>query len=186
MSNYKKIDLANLTIANNEQILASSYNQKNIDKTIILKNGSNNELIIYILANSDKKISLVFKHEQKSKIKIIINAIVWNKSKLLLSLDNSIYTNISGCEVSQEINGLILDEGSAIDVLPTMIVKNNKVKASHSVNIGHLDKNGIYYLLSRNIPYQEAISILVKQMFYLDQETIYSMINRVLTKPNKL
>ncbi len=63
---------------------------------------------------------------------------------------------------SQLNNNLILSKKAEVDSKPELEVYADNVKANHGSTIGQLDKDQLFYLMSRAISREEAIKILAK------------------------
>jgi Fe-S cluster assembly scaffold protein SufB len=157
----------------NQKTLVKYY--ENINQNI-LKNidfSFSQEYVFYIIANKNKKhVTLNLTQLSNTSLKITINCICLNDGKVSIKLTNSITNKNIDCKISQEINGLIINDGS-IDALPILKIKNNKVNASHSINIGGINKNELFYLLTKGIDKNNATAIIIDKLFSADKKNEY-------------
>lgn len=72
---------------------------------------------------------------------------------------------------SQRIDGfqanrnLLLEPTARADSIPGLEIEADDVRCTHASTIGHLDRNEIFYLMSRGIPEQTAIRMVVQGFF---------------------
>lgn len=71
----------------------------------------------------------------------------------------------------QTNRNLILSDAARADSLPNLEIAADDVRCSHAATVGQLDEEEIFYLLSRGIPKQEAVRLVVFGFFgeVLDQ-----------------
>jgi len=62
---------------------------------------------------------------------------------------------------SVRCDALLLDENSRSDTYPKMEVDEDKVSLAHEATVGKIGEEQIFYLMSRGIPENEAISMIV-------------------------
>lgn len=60
-----------------------------------------------------------------------------------------------------DCDGLILDEISSNNAIPTIKVENSYSTVAHEASAGKIDESILFYLMSRGIPESEAISMMV-------------------------
>lgn len=126
----------------------------------------------YIIANNcEKKYHISFTHQDNTKLNINFYIVVCNHGHVKISLANNIQNNKNNT-LSQNITGIILDNNSTIDVEPNMNVSTNLVNAEHSVNIGYLNKDYIFYLTSKGISEDLAKELLISNIFGFKSNSI--------------
>lgn len=95
----------------------------------------------------------------------------------------------SNCTGYQKEDVLQLSEEAEANAIPNLEIRNEDVKCSHGATTGQVDKDKIFYLMSRGIPEQEAKNKIVEGFFeYLIaqipieslQEEIRNMIKKKL------
>ena len=80
-----------------------------------------------------------------------------------LTLDNNA-TIKNGCHksiVHQKAKGLNLSANSTIKAQPNLYIDEYDVEASHSASVGNINKDELFYLMSRGLPEAEARKIVV-------------------------
>jgi Fe-S cluster assembly protein SufD len=65
----------------------------------------------------------------------------------------------------QRENTLMLSDESEADASPKLIIHNHDTEASHSATVGQVDKEDLFYMVSRAIPDQQARNMLVEGFF---------------------
>lgn len=65
----------------------------------------------------------------------------------------------------QKEDTLLLSEEAEADAVPELQINNHDVKCSHGTTIGHVDKNQLFYLMSRGLSEEEAVKMIVNGFF---------------------
>ncbi len=86
----------------------------------------------------------------------------------------------------QSNNNILLSDKAKINTKPQLEIWADDVKCSHGCTTGQLDENAIFYLQSRGIKREKAISILIKAFFSeitekIDKELIKNKIYKILS-----
>lgn len=69
---------------------------------------------------------------------------------------------------------LILDHSARADAIPSLEIDANDVRASHGATIGKIDEEYIFYLMSRGIPRNTAVRMVVEGFFYKVFDRMYN------------
>ena len=83
-------------------------------------------------------------------------------------------------ETAQQTNSylknenLILNKGARADSMPSLEIEANDVRASHGATIGKIDEEDIFYLMSRGIPRETAVQMVVEGFFYKVFDRMYN------------
>lgn len=157
-----------LTLKNKDQFFIIDYSPKNVNEKINFSLQPNEiiNVYIYIIANNCKKhYEIICNHKHSSKFNIYIKALTNNKANVLMNVKNLVKQNIANVKINQDIQGITFDDESRINVTPSMLIGNNKIIANHSINIGNINPDALFYLMSRGLNKQKAIEILIKSMF---------------------
>jgi Fe-S cluster assembly scaffold protein SufB len=161
----------------NTQKIVKVFTNKSTSKNLNfnVKEGETVNIILYIIAKSAKvNYKLCFNHKPNSKVNVICNCIANCCSNIKVTFSNNIKKNDNDCVIKQQINGILLDNNSTIYAEPSLIIGNNKLKADHEVNIGGINKENLFYLMSRGINETKAKKILIEQMFSKAKTSEYS------------
>lgn len=70
-----------------------------------------------------------------------------------------------GCKGFQKSDTLLLGENTETDPVPVLEIHNNDVKCGHGATVGQIDKEKIFYMMSRGLSEQEAIETITKGFF---------------------
>jgi Fe-S cluster assembly protein SufD len=65
----------------------------------------------------------------------------------------------------QRENTLMLSDDAEADASPKLIIHNHDTEASHSATVGQVDKEDLFYMTSRGIPFLQARNMLVEGFF---------------------
>lgn len=76
-----------------------------------------------------------------------------------------IYDNAANSNGYQKEDTLLLSKDAVADSIPNLEIDNNDVKCSHGATIGRIDKEKLFYLMSRGLPRDLATHEYVKGFF---------------------
>lgn len=169
---FKKIDDTNFYYFSSN----SDNNFLNYNEEVFKKQ----KITLYVFANNtNKSVNFSFKHAKNSTCKITINCIAVNGGNIDIKIKNIVPNDYTGCEIDQEINGILFDCSSQIKAKPELIVNNNKVVANHSVSIGFINKEQLFYLQSHGLDDFQAKKIILKDLFmFLGDDQFDSLIEQ--------
>ncbi len=60
---------------------------------------------------------------------------------------------------------MVLSREARTDAIPSLLVDENEVNASHAATVGSLDEEKIFYLMSRGLTREEALKFIIKGTF---------------------
>lgn len=105
-------------------------------------------------------------HEAKETLsKVSGKGVVKNNSKALYRGNIFMKKNAPKSEGGQKGEILILDNQAEADAIPQLLIDNNDVKCSHAVAIGRIDREKLFYLMTRGVTEEEAKNEVVKGFF---------------------
>lgn len=64
-----------------------------------------------------------------------------------------------------ESHSLLLSEGASSNPIPSLIIENNDVRATHGASVGQIDADKMFYLESRGISREDAERLIVEGFF---------------------
>ena len=67
-----------------------------------------------------------------------------------------------GSEAYQENKNLLLNDGAKVDSIPELEILTDEVMCTHGATMGNLDRDHVFYLLSRGIPRPEAERMIIE------------------------
>lgn len=156
-----------INLKNNEKVnlYLVANDQKDITKTINLSLKNNNEVNLYclVLANAKNKIFNINFHHlgNNSTSNIYVKALANNKATVKVNCVSSCATKTTKNTINQTIDGLIFDNNSLIQALPCLDINIHEITAKHTVNIGQVDPEIIFYLNTKGLSNLEAYQFLI-------------------------
>lgn len=166
-NDYKKniIIENNGNSTNNYLVVANDINKEiNILIEEIICRDINSSTNVVVISNKNNKINL------EINTKITQHNINKNINVLVYGFDNS-YTNvkthifvpddISNSFACQNIIGLLLSDKSKIQGHPNLSINSQNCNAEHSLKIGALDKEEIFYLQTKGFSLEQAKKIII-------------------------
>ena len=104
-------------------------------------------------------------------------------SRIYMQIDSNLKKGNSDCVMEQESRILTLGDVDAC-IVPNMYIDEDSVEARHGSIIGGFNDEEIFYLMSRGICYDEAISLLIKGFLFsnlvVDYEKREYIMNSIL------
>ncbi|MBI2107334.1 Fe-S cluster assembly protein SufD [Candidatus Woesearchaeota archaeon] len=96
---------------------------------------------------------------------MLVKGVAKDKAKSLYRGLIEIKENAPNSDGYQKQDTLLLNEGIEANAIPKLLIGNNEVRCTHGATIGQIDKNKIFYLMSRGLSEKEAEKTLVKGFF---------------------
>lgn len=117
--------------------------------------------------SNDKQIyNLKLNHNAKNTISNVINSGVNIKGSIDFNVTGFVPNGCTDCELNQN-NRIVTFNDNLCKIEPVLLIDENDVVANHAALIGKFDEDELFYLNSRGIDYDSAITLLVKG-FLLD------------------
>lgn len=183
----------NLVLKNKDAFFIIDDTKQNVNKkiSVVLNRNQNINIFLYVLCNNENKnYSFACHHQNSSQCNLNIKTFVNHKGTIKFDIKNEVNKNISNVKINQDIVGLLFDDGSKISVTPSMLIDNNRIIANHSVNIGNINPETLFYLMSRGLTKNQATIKLIESMFsnlYIEgSQPHISAYNNILLEINKL
>lgn len=147
----------------NVYVVANDKNNINKDLKIVLKNNNIVNIYCLILASANKKeIDFNLFHEGNNSISnIYVKALANRKSSVKVNCVSYAKKATKKNEINQMIDGLMFDDKSSIRALPCLDINIDNVIARHTVNIGQVDPEIIFYLNSKGLSTTKAYQFLI-------------------------
>lgn len=127
--------------------------------------------------SKQKEIHINFKHGNNNNTLVNFVTIGANKSNTRIDIQMHADKENKNVIANQQINAILFDKSNCL-VMPTMFIDTNLIKASHSVNIGYLNQDELFYLMSRKLNKQQATNMLISGLF----SDIHNCENKQYTK----
>lgn len=61
-----------------------------------------------------------------------------------------------------ECKGIILDDKSSLQSIPELVARKSGCEITHEAAVGKISENEIIYLMTRKIPYEKAVSMIIR------------------------
>lgn len=164
---------------NNNIISNITYNLKKHSNLILFKFYNNKEVeekeTIYLeqeYSSISYNFSSICKKNEKYKMKIYHNdnhvtsnisnkCLGNNNSKITFDIDSILDKGNIGCYMNQDTKIICMGDVDA-KINPNMYIEEDDVEARHGSVIGKFNDEDLFYLMSRGIPKEEAIKLMIK------------------------
>lgn len=134
----------------------------------LLNNGASSRINGIYFSDEKQHFNLGYNsiHESNNTFSnILTKGILDDESNTIYRGLVKIKDNASNSNGYQKEDTLILNNMAKADSIPNLEIDNNEVKCSHGASIGHLDKDKMFYLMSRGIPERSCIRIMIEAFF---------------------
>lgn len=152
---------AHLNIYN---VVTSDYSTK-INETITLdEKDANVEILNVLLLTSDAHLesNIMIRHlEKETKSNFLNYAIAKDNASMVLNNNAFIKQGASKSVVQQKAKGLTLSKKAKIKAMPNLFIDEYDVIANHAAAIGSINKEDLFYLMSRGLEESTASSLIV-------------------------
>jgi len=172
-----------ISLQNNQKaniyIVANGKDNCNKELEIILQTKSEANLYVLVIGNGNQKFfNFKFNHiGNNSKSNIYVKALASNKALIKIDCNSKIKEGSHKNEASQTIDGLIFDNQSQIQALPMLDIDTDDITAKHTVNIGQIDPEIIFYLNTKGLSTLEAYQFLIDS--FINDLTPYLLTHQV-------
>jgi Fe-S cluster assembly protein SufD len=136
---------------------------------------------------SQAEIYTISRHNQKHTFSDTLSkGVVKDSSKLLIRGLTRVEKNAPNSDGYEKADILILDNAEA-DAIPNLEIENNEVRCTHGATIGQVEKEKLFYLMSRGLSEEEAKNLIVECFFepifkfFSDNETEIEDLRKVVT-----
>lgn len=122
------------------------------------------------IATNNQKYDLVIYHNVKNTISNITNhGVNLDDGSITFNVTGLVYNDMTDCELNQN-NKIVTFNDNKCVITPKLLIDENDVVANHSALIGKFDDDEIFYLQSRGIDKNSAITLLTKGFLLEDLE----------------
>ncbi|KKP35656.1 MAG: hypothetical protein UR26_C0003G0129 [candidate division TM6 bacterium GW2011_GWF2_32_72] len=117
--------------------------------------------------NESLNVDLIQVHSAKnSKSSVIFKGILQDQAQIKFNGCMDVQKNCSGCELVQSNKNLLVNGGKAICSCPSMKILTKDVKCSHSIEIGQIDEEQLFFLQCRGLNDEKANDVLKKSFLF--------------------
>lgn len=166
---FKEINQSNFNFdVNDKSILECVFVIFNGNISINIELNKNNDdaniKVLYLVANKDcVDIQVKVKHlAPETKSSQIIKGIAKDNATVSFNGNIHISQNSQRVDGYQNHRGLLLSDNAIIRAIPELEIYADDVKCSHGSAVGPIDKDALFYLMSRGIDQTIAQKILIK------------------------
>lgn len=108
------------------------------------------------------KTKISFSHTQPNiKSRITIKAVLYDQSKFDFEGILKINKGAENTDTYLKIDCLVIGDGAMARAIPSLEINESAVKAGHGATIGYLDKDLLYYLMSKGLDNKQAEELIV-------------------------
>lgn len=118
---------------------------------------------------------LVRFYARNSYSNVDAKGVLTDTSKLIFRGIMDITSGCKEAEAHQSNHALLLSEKAKVEAIPSLMVDEHEVVASHAASSAPVDEQTVFYLMSRGIPKDEAIRMIVRGVF----ETLKDELNKL-------
>lgn len=175
-------------LSNNFLYLIDAKNDLNFDINLTLTNNSSIYLNIITFSYNDSKVNInVNTISQDDNIHIVINNhnFGFDNSLINVAIKSTIINNAKNNQVYQNILGFLMSESTTIKGQPILEIQTEQVIAKHSLKIGSLDKDEVFYLQTKGFSVNLAKKILIDSLIkkiLCEFPEVTSLINDIIKK----
>lgn len=137
-------------------------------ETIFNGEGASSECIGAFLGNEKRHIDLttnVYHNVPNTTNNILARGVMKDSSSAvhhgLIRIEKPAFKTASFLES----HSLLLSEGASSNPIPSLIIENNDVRATHGASVGQIDADKMFYLTSRGISREDAERLIVEGFF---------------------
>ena len=175
--NNIKNNNVNLEINKNSTLVFLSINKNSINKNIkfdIKKNCVLKAYFIDLIQNSNHHFNIILNNESNCKSYLFAKLFASKNGNGFMDVKSNAKKNDFNITTKQEIKGFLFSNSAKITVIASLVIDTNKINATHSVNIGHINKDFIFYLESKGFDYKQAINTIVENEISILKSTYYN------------
>ena len=96
---------------------------------------------------------------------MVQRAVLDGKSKLIINGLVKIEQSAPYSNGYQKEDTLLLSPDAEVAPIPNLEIDNNNVRCSHGTTVGQIDKEVLFYLMSRGLDHETALRLAVKGFF---------------------
>ena len=127
-----------------------------------------------MIQKSNHNFKITLNHNSDSKTFLYAKVFASKKSSCNIDVQATVTKNEYHVITNQEINGFLFADDASITAIPSLIIDNNQINASHSLNVSYLNKENIFYLQTRGFSYKQAVNILIENEISVLKNTYYN------------
>jgi len=173
-----------------EILLGGTYVRSHTSNNLVDTGATGNITVLY-LASKKQKFDIYTANihsAPETNSNIISKGAITDSAKALSRGLVEISTSATNANGYEQQDALLLNETAEADAIPNLVIQNHNVKCSHGSTVGQVNKETLFYIMSRGIPKSKAERILIEGFFNpviekcseSVQETVRKTISEVL------
>ena len=166
----------NFKIKTNTSFVFLSLSKKNVDKTITFDMEKNTATKIYLfdlIETFNHNYHVILNNATNCQSYIFAKLFAGRTGIVSLDVIANVKRNCANVTTNQEIKGFLLSKNAKIIAIPSLVIDTNKIKASHSVNIGYINKDSIFYLQTKGYDYKQAVNTIIESEISILKNNFY-------------
>lgn len=152
---------------NSNLILFKFYYNKMVKEKVIIDLNGDKAMVSYNFSSiscGEEEYHIIVNHNDNMVSSRVSNKCIGlDGSKIKMQIDSNLDKGNIDCVMDQNSRILTLGDVDAT-IIPNMFINENSVEARHGSVVGRINLDDIFYLMSRGISEDEAITLLVKGM----------------------
>lgn len=135
-----------------------------ITKTIAPKTGEQLKVIVVFVATGDQRfeIDLTALHTQPmTGTDLVIRGVVFDQAAVTFRGLIDIRKGAKQSRAFLRADALLLGDKAHADLIPSLTINENEVRAGHGATVGRINDEQLFYLMSRGLSYEKAEQLLV-------------------------
>lgn len=163
----KSVCKKNSTVLLKDFSIGAQYNKTNINSELIGDNSKTENIALFLTKDKEKYdlYTSSIHLGKNTNSNIITRGVIKDFSKALSRGLVKIEENAKNSNGYEKQDVLLLSEDAEADAIPNLEIKNNEVKCSHGSSIGQINKDQIFYLMSRGLNKEQATKKIIEGYF---------------------
>ena len=164
--NSSKFDRCVFNLEENAKLIINkNYKEEEVNEEITINLNGFNSRVNYnfsTLTYNNQKYVININHNNKNTISNVINhGVVMNNSALCFEVNSSVKKGNNKSKLNQENKIIVMSSNNSI-IKPNLYIDEFDVDAIHSATIGKFRKEEIFYLMTKGLKKEDAVSLLIK------------------------
>ncbi|KYH25957.1 cysteine desulfurase activator complex subunit SufB [Halalkalicoccus paucihalophilus] len=137
-------------------------------ETTLAGEGSETKIVGAFFGHDDQHFdvnSRVWHRNQHTTADLVTRGVLDDRSRSVYEGVQDVGSEAWDTNSYQRENTLMLSDESEADASPKLIINNHDTEASHSATVGQVDKEDLFYMISRGVDPQSAKNMLVEGFF---------------------
>jgi Fe-S cluster assembly protein SufD len=131
---------------------------------VLAKKGEELTLLVLLLGKEDNSVSVRVNVQHKASdttSKVIVKGVLDDSSKVDFEGLTKIDRGAKNSNAWLESRLLLISDKATGRAVPNLEISENEVKAGHAATVGKIDETEIFYLMSRGLPRNQAVKLIV-------------------------